>query len=78
MTTGLIIKSRTPDEKSEENQEDKPQGLEETLKEMKHHLDSGDFKSAAECFRECFQHCEDAPHSEGPHTYDAQNEKAGE
>lgn len=49
---------------------------------MKSHLDAGDFKSAAECFKECFQHCEDQPHSEAkhtePHSYNAQNQKAGE
>lgn len=82
MATGLIIKNRQPDEKSEENQDDSSSSLEHGLKEMKSHLDAGDFKSAAECFRECFQHCENQPHEEADHnskhTYDAQNQKAGE
>jgi hypothetical protein len=48
------------------------------MQELQGHLSAHDYKAAAECFRACFQMCEKAPHEEGPHTYDAQNEKAGQ
>jgi len=80
MVSGLIIKNRNPDktEKSEENQEDSSVGLEAAMQELKGHLNAGDYKSAAQCFKNAFQLCEEEPHKEGPHTYDAQNIKAGE
>lgn len=80
--TGIIIKNRQSDEKPEENQEDKNAGLEASMRELHSHLQSGDYKAAAECFKDAFQQCEDEPHSEAEHiekhSYDAQNEKAGE
>lgn len=74
---GLIVKNRKPDEKTEEKQVDKS-SLEDSMEKLRTHLDSGDFKAAAECFKRAFQACENQPHSEGPHTYEAQNKEAGD
>lgn len=79
--SGVIVHDRKPDEKPEEkDQED--QGLMACMQDLKKALESGDMKAASVAFKAAFQSCDEQPHVEGehvsPHTYDAQNRKAGQ
>lgn len=78
----IIIKNRTSDEKTEENQEDKEYSLENYAKDIISAVHSNDSSKLANTLKEVFQKLDSAPHIEGkhvtPHSYDAQNIKAGE
>lgn len=57
---------RKPDEDKEFD------GLEAAMEELSAHLESKNFKAAAECFRAACELCDAEPHEEGPHTNEEQ------
>lgn len=74
--SGLIVQERQPDEKSEGTDEDA--GMHAAAKDLMDAVHAKDIKRVAEALRAAFQIADSEPHNEGPHTYDAQNEEAGE
>ena len=82
--TGIIVKNRTPDEKPEENQEDKDASIHACAKDLITAVHAHDIPGAAEAMRSAFEILESQPHEEAehtkpsPHTYEAQNQEAGE
>jgi len=83
MVSGLIIKNRKPD-KPEENQEDKDASIHACAQDLIDAVHNKDVKGVAEAMRSAFEILDSQPHEEGPHekpsphSYDAQNMKAGE
>lgn len=79
--TGVVMKTRSPDEKPEENQED-DSGMEACAKELMSAVKADDHKAVARIIKDMFQIADSEPHEEGPHvephSYQAQNIKAGE
>lgn len=77
---GLIIKQRSPD--SEETHESDDSGIETCAQALISAVHSKDTKATAEALRDIFTILDAQPHEEGehvePHSYDAQNIKAGE
>ncbi len=81
--TGLIIKNRAPDQPSESEDKDDPSAAHEACaKEIIQAIESKDAKRLAEALKDMYQILESGPEEEGEpaekHSYDAQNEKAGE
>lgn len=81
--TGVIVKTRQPDEKPEqEENEQEDQGLMVCAQDLIDAIAAQDVKAVASALRAAFQIADSEPHEEGehtePHSYDAQNEKAGE
>ena len=79
---GTIIKNRTPDEKPEENQEDSS-SIEDCAAQLITAVHAHDKQGVVDAMKDIFQKLEDEPHEEAgttpaPHSYDAQNQKAGE
>lgn len=74
---GIIIKSRSPD-KPEENQEDSENHGQRLIDAV----NSGNAEQVTECLKAAFKAFDAEPHVEGKHiekhSYDAQNQKAGE
>lgn len=76
--TGVIVQQRAPDSKPEQNQEDSS-GLEIAAKDLLNAVEAKDIKGIAEALKAAFQIADSEPHEEGePHSYQAQNIKAGE
>jgi hypothetical protein len=80
---GLIVKTRTPDEKPEENQEDDSSAaIHACAQDLILAVHSKDVKRTAEALTAAFEILDSMPHEEGehinPHSYDAQNQKASE
>lgn len=75
--TGVIIKERAPDQK-EESEDIGAHGIEACAEEFIRAVHAKDVKAAAAALKDAFEILESQPHEEGPHTYDAQNEKAAE
>ncbi len=79
---GLIIKNRTPDEKPEQDQDDSSAAIESCAQELIRAVHAKDTKAVSEALKDAFEILESMPHEEGehvePHSYDAQNIKAGE
>lgn len=77
---GLIIKSRTPDEKPEESQEDKSTAIEACAQALINAIHSNNVKGTADALCDAFEILENLPHEEAehvdPHSYNAQNIKA--
>lgn len=82
MNSGLIIKTRTPDEKPEEDQDDPAAAIHACASDLIQAVHAHDVKAAAEAIQSAFEILDSQPHEEGPHvephSYDAQNEKAGQ
>lgn len=75
---GLIVKHRAPDESNESEDKDDPSAAHEACaREILSAVKSDDPKRLAEALQDLFNILDSEPHEEGPHTYDAQNEKAG-
>lgn len=79
--TGVIVKQRAPDEKPEESQGD-DSGIHACAEDLIHAIHNKDIKAAAEAIKAAFEILDAQPHEEGPHvephSYDSQNQKAGE
>jgi len=79
----LIVKTRTPDEKPEEDQDDPAAAIHACASDLIHAIHAHDVKAAAEAIQSAFEILEKHPHDEvdhdspSPHTFDAQNMKAG-
>lgn len=75
MTSGLSIKTRTPD-KTEENQEHA--GIHACAQDLMTAIHANDVKGVADALKAAFEIADKAPHEEGPHTnphsYDDQKE----
>lgn len=72
---GVIIKNRAPDE-PDESEDDSSAAHEACGHAMLAAIKAGDAKALAEAALDLFSLGDSEPHAEGPHTYDAQNEKA--
>jgi hypothetical protein len=80
---GLIIKMRSPDEKPQENQEDKQDkdsAIHACAQDLISAVHAKDIKAAADALRSAFEILDSMPHIEGdhekpePHSYDSQKE----
>lgn len=76
-SSGLIVKSRQPDEKPEEDQDDPAAAIKSCAQELIRAVHAKDVDGTANALKDAFDILESMPHEEGPHTYEAQNEKAG-
>jgi hypothetical protein len=78
---GLIVKTRTPDE-NQEAEQDKEYTATDCAKDILSAIKSEDAEGLAESLKELFKLADKEPHEEGPHTskhtYDDQNQKASE
>jgi len=78
MQTGVMVKTRQPDESSEENKEESSD-LESMVKEAIEHYKANDFKQLASFIKSIIDHCQDEPKEEqnesAPHSYDASKEE---
>lgn len=79
---GLIVKTRAPDEKPEQNQEDDHSAaIESCASALISAIHSKDTKAVANALADAFEILDATPHEEGPHephSYDSQNIKAAE
>lgn len=80
---GVIVKHRAPDIKDEPKEEaNDNEYLEECARELLRAIEERNHKAMAEALVAIFQIADSMPHEEGehiePHSYDAQNIKAGE
>lgn len=73
---GLIIKTREPDESPEQN--DSSAGIESCADELIRAVHARDSKAVANALKDAFDILESGEESIEPHSYDAQNIKAGE
>lgn len=76
---GLIIKSRTPDEKSEENQEDNhSEAIKACARALISAVHAHDEQGVADAMADAFAILDSEPHEEGshiePHSYEASQE----
>ena len=80
-STGLLIKHRAPDEKPESSDEESS-SKEACGRDIINAIKNDDPKALAEALCDLFYIADSEPHEEGehpsPHSYDAQNIKAGE
>lgn len=84
---GLIIKKRAPDEPSEsevpKDDEDHSAAIHSCAHDLLKAFEAKDIKGIAEALADAFSILDSKPHDEGehtnaePHSYDAQNAKAG-
>jgi 2C-methyl-D-erythritol 2,4-cyclodiphosphate synthase len=84
---GIVVKMRKPDEKDEgdeipEESDDKDAAIHACADDLIKAVHSQDIKGVAEALRSAFEIMDSEPHEEGPHvephSYEAQNQKAGE
>lgn len=79
--TNLIVKTREPDQKPEQDQDDSTDAIEYCVRDLINAIHMKDSKAAAQALKDCFDVLDSQPHEEGshiePHSYDAQNIKAG-
>ena len=75
---GLIVKTRTPDETPEKDQDEPEAGMHSAAQDLINAIHSRDTKAVAEALKAAFEIADSQPHEEGPHTYEAQNKAAGQ
>jgi hypothetical protein len=79
-----MVKQRAPDAEEPEQAEESNdnEGLEACARELLHAIEARDHKAMARALVDLFQIADSQPHEEGehvePHSYEAQNIKAGE
>lgn len=78
-----IIKNRTPDVKPQDDSDaDGEYSLEDCAHDILESIRANDAAGLADALKEAFQKLEQEPHEEGehiePHSYEAQNQKAGQ
>lgn len=79
---GVIYSHRAPDTATEGQEDNENAGLEACAQDLIDAIHSQDKRRAAAAMRDAFEILESEPHEEAgeapsPHTYDAQNERAG-
>lgn len=75
--SGLIIKTRNPDEpKQEEPQDESVLAIEACADDLIKAVHAKDVKAAAQAMKDAFDILESLPHEEVEHDYDHQNELA--
>jgi hypothetical protein len=81
---GLLVKNREPDENTQDSDDDTPEyNQEDCARDIMHALKTDDAELFASALNEFIQNSGQEPggdeaSSPSPHTYDAQNMKAGE
>lgn len=81
---GTIIKNRAPDEPGESEKKSEPEySLEDCAHDIMDAISRNDATALASALKEAIKKVDKEPHEEGPHkpsphSYDAQNQKAGE
>lgn len=79
-SAGIIIKTRAPDESSQDK-DDPNASHEACARDLYKAIQTGDIKGISEALQDAFTLMDSEPHEEGPHinphSYDAQNQKAG-
>ena len=85
LQTGVMVNQRAPDADEPEQAEEPNdnEGLEACARELLHAIETRDHKAMARALVDLFQIADSMPHEEGshdvePHSYEAQNIKAGE
>ncbi len=78
---GLMIKTRAPDEKPESDSPDHSEMIKQCAQDLISAVQAGNVQGVADALQDAFSIMDAAPHVEGehiePHSYDAQNIKAG-
>lgn len=80
---GLIVKTRAPDEKPQDESDDHSAAIEACARDLITALHAKDVKGVASAICSAFEILDSLPHEEGehtnasPHSYDAQNKLAG-
>ena len=78
--SGLIVKTREPDQKPEESTDDHAMAIESCVDALISAIHAKDTKAAAQALKDAFTILETLPHDEvdhiEPHSYDSQNQKA--
>jgi hypothetical protein len=80
-SAGVIVQTRAPDEKPEQDQDDSSAAIESCASELIRAVHSRDAKAMAAALKDAFDILESEPHEENdvePHSYDAQNQKASQ
>ena len=79
---GITMKTRTPDEKPDTDEDDPKAGTKAAFRALMSAIRSGNEDAGVEALHDIFAIFDSQPHEEGehvePHSYDAQNQKAGE
>ncbi len=77
--SGVIVKQRQPDENtSESDQDDSSAGKEACGQAIIDAIKSGNGKAVADAMQDMYDMCQDSGSEPEPHSYDAQNQLAGE
>ena len=81
--TGVIVKTRQPDEKPDMDDQDDPKAAKKAAAmDLLRAIEAKDHAGIADALQAAFEIMDAEPHEEGdhvePHSYDAQNMKAGE
>lgn len=73
---GIVMKTREPDEKPQENQDDSSAGIESCAQELLQAINEGNPKAMAQALKDAFDILESMPYDESPepHSYDSQSE----
>jgi hypothetical protein len=74
---GLIVEQRKVKDDKPEQESNDSEGLHACAQEIIQAIEMKDHRALASALQAAFQLMEMAPHEEGPHTYEAQNRKAG-
>jgi hypothetical protein len=75
---GVIVSTRKPDEKDDQEPSDSSAAMEACAQDIIRAIEQKDSKHLALALQAAFECMESEPHEESPHTYEAQNIKAGE
>lgn len=80
--SGILTKTREPDEKPDTDEDDPAAAIESCAQALISAIHAKDTKAVSEALKDAFTILDGMPHEEGehtePHSYDAQNQKAGE
>lgn len=79
---GLVIKTRVPDEKLQSDSSEESDLVKQCAQDLLKAIESKNVQGIADALYDAFSLMDSMPHEEGehiePHSYDAQNIKAGE
>lgn len=78
--SGLIVKTRNPDEKPENQEDDSAAPIDSCSMALINAIHAKDHKGVSQAIKDAFDILESMPHDEydSKHDYDSQNAKAGE
>jgi hypothetical protein len=71
---GVIVKTRTPDEKPEQDQDDSSAGIEACAHDLLTAIEAKDVKGIADALQAAFEIADSQPHEEGEHTNESETE----